>query len=166
MDVVELRTVGNRMRSSFVGLVTLACVLGCGFVSHAAFPQFIMFYGKQWTRPILVTEPPEIENLMAPVAQRLPVTLEDLRDRPYIEFALFWGLPWKQDIDRGDSLADVRPEDVDRDSEWEYTPHHGRFYPPSGPDDALVYIQKFGIGIATKDTLRVLAKHGVIAPRR
>ena len=100
--------------------------------AQAAFPSIIMLYGEPLERPLFITQYIEgIEFLFAGYdkGQSPIVTVADLKDRPFLKVAIFWGGGWyKKYVVDGEPLSTLRPEDANQ---------HGRLYLPTATEPAV-----------------------------
>jgi hypothetical protein len=116
------RTVGAS--SLGVGAIVLASVVNLS----AAAPRLILVSGALLERPVLIEDWDDNMRIMAAVNSRTVAESESLENRPFYEFALFWGAEWVQYVNEGRPVAALKPEQATQ---------HARFYPAVGAAPAL-----------------------------
>ncbi len=97
--------------------------------ANAAAPRLIMVYGSPLTKPVILRNWRENLEFMSSITQQSSVTSEELRRRPYLKLALFWGPEWVQYVEEGKPIDKLRPEQGNQ---------QGRFYPAVGPASPVV----------------------------
>jgi hypothetical protein len=94
---------------------------------------------------------------MLSISEMASVNDADLRERPYVEMAYFWGREWAPDRIERSHTAKVEPQQANQ---------HGRFYPAYGNAEALVTFDPVpGSGPSkrriTEEGLVILTKYGI-----
>ena len=97
----------QRTRLFLVILVLAGIVLATP--AEAAAPRLVMIYGKQLPKPIILADWQENMRLMAAITEQARVTPEELKRRPYLKLAFFWGLEWVRYVDQGKPIDKLRP---------------------------------------------------------
>jgi hypothetical protein len=115
-------------RTAVGSLGAVAIVLASVVNLSAAAPRIILVSGPLLERPILIQDWNDNMRIMGGVNNRAGAASEAPADRPYYEFALFWGMEWVQYINEGRPVAALRPEQATQ---------HARFYPAVGAAPAL-----------------------------
>lgn len=116
----SMRTIAATMMTVLAMLVLQTLPL------QALGPTVFMFYGGVLKKPVIVSGP-DVE-VFGDVTRRSTITPEDLGNRAYVNVALFWG-PARDPALNGTPVASLTPEMA-----WQ----HGRFYPPSGAQPAVL----------------------------
>lgn len=132
-------------------VIVIAVLLGAGVVAvpaQAAAPRYILVSGPGLQPPATLGN--WMENLAFVTsllhARRPTPGWQD--KRPRYDLALFWGVPTKP--------VPTRPNEANQ---------HGWFFPAIGGRRAIVKLRVSGEDfprVATPETLRILARHGVL----
>ena len=106
------------------GLVTIAAI--CLVQSVAAIsPVVIMFYGEPLTVPVFVTAVRFFHNYENPTT----ITVADMKERPYLKVAMFWGPEYEKYAVDPSLLPELRAEKAGQ---------HARLYLSSGSDPIVL----------------------------
>jgi hypothetical protein len=130
--------------------VLTAGLLATGVVAtaaEAAAPRYILVSGPGLERPATLDNWSENLAFVTSLLHAGPPTSAWRVDRPRYELALFWGVPA--------TPAPTRPSQANQ---------RGWFYPAIGDRRAVVKLRVGGQDrprVATRETLRILARHGV-----
>src|SRR5688500_14764444 len=131
-------------------LILIAVLLAAGVVvvpAQAAAPRYILVSGPGLQRPATLGNWTENHTFLTSLLRARRPMPGWRGDRPRYELALFWGVPAKP--------VPTRPTDANQ---------HGWFYPAIGGRRAVVTLRISGENsprVATAETLRILARHGV-----
>jgi hypothetical protein len=79
-----------------------------------------MVYGPPLTQPVFLADLQENEILMLAATDNAAIFGDQLKGRPYLRLAFFWGPEWAQYVEAGKPLSALRPEQGNQ---------QGRFYP-------------------------------------
>lgn len=141
------------LTSMFALLVALV------FVSPAAAaaPWFIMVYGASLPRPVILKDWQENLEFMLASTEEAKVTVTELRGRPYLELAFFWGPEWAQYVKEGKPVDALRQEQANQ---------HARLYLPIGSKRPILAFDNIpGPGSLTRwvepKAFDILARHGI-----
>ena len=141
---------------------------------EAAAPTFVMFYGNILPKPIVVAAGNEklfdrqglvsVDGKVVDLSRTNDFLLDDLKDRPYLDLALFWGSEWVHYREEGKPLDQLKPEDAERTLPPPNS--RGRFYPACGDRQAGIYLysgvnEGYTIKRLSDDALKLLDGHGV-----
>src|SRR6185295_18299053 len=97
----------------------------------------LMIYGETAARPIVVDDALGIVKIFDAGAD---FEKSSLKDRPYLNLALFWGQDWNKYIDTG-KLDQLRPEDVKHLSgPTDDVPIRGKLYQSCGDAPAVIHL--------------------------
>ena len=135
----------------FTGTVFAKC-------ADAAAPRLIMVYGSPLTKPVILSNWRENLEFMSSITQESSVTPEELRRRPYVKLALFWGPEWAQYVEEGKPIDRLRPEQANQ---------QGRFYPAVGRAGPVVTLDMppGSVGPSWRQVreagIRILLKYGI-----
>jgi hypothetical protein len=153
-----------RTKSSFLllGAAALACLLPVRVLTFAA-PDIILFHGPPLAKPVITTGFERNSVLMHAITQPVSISRDTLKDRPFVEVAMFWGLDWHQYLVQGKRLDGLKPDQANQ---------HGRIYLATADAPALFVFDDTGqfgrsaamVGLVrwiTDDGLAMLKKHGV-----
>src|SRR5713226_4809934 len=88
-------------RGNFILGVALFTGIVFAKYADAAAPRLIMVYGSPLTKPVVLSDWRENLEFMASITQQSSVTPEELRRRPYLKLALFWGPEWARYVEEG-----------------------------------------------------------------
>ncbi len=139
------------MKSALVRISTLIGVLlAAGVVAvpaQAAAPRYILVSGPGLQRPATLGDWTENLAFVTSLLHARRPTSGWRDNRPRYQLALFWGVPAKP--------VPTRPSAANQ---------HGWFYPATGGRRAVVELRVSGEDfprVATAETLRILARHGV-----
>jgi len=139
------------MKSALVRISTLIVVLlAAGVVAvpaQAAAPRYILVSGPGLQRPATLGDWTENLAFVTSLLHARRPTSGWRDNRPRYQLALFWGVPAKP--------VPTRPSEASQ---------HGWFYPATGARRAVVKLRVSGEDfprVATPDTLRILARHGI-----
>src|SRR5437016_5038068 len=88
--------------------------------SVTAGPRFIMFYGPPNQTPVVLDDWRENMQLMLALNDAPGVEVGELRDRPSLKVAMFWGPEWERFVESRRPLSELDPLNADQ---------FGRFYP-------------------------------------
>jgi hypothetical protein len=142
--------------------------------TQAAGPIFVMVYGNLLSKPIIIDAGNEklferqglvsIDGKVVDVSYTDDFALDDLKDRPYLDLALFWGSEWVQYHKDGKPLDQLKPEDAERTLPPPNS--RGRFYPACGDRQAGIYLYtgisaRYTIKRLSDDALKLLDGQGV-----
>jgi hypothetical protein len=136
-------------------LILSAALLAAGVVAvpaQAAAPRYILVSGPGLQRPATLADWTENLAFLTSLLQARRPTSGWRGNRTRYDLALFWGVPAKP--------VPTRPNEANQ---------HGWFYPATGGRRAVVEIRVSGEDfprVATPETLRILARHGVLWPGR
>ena len=108
-------------------------------VEPLAAPSVIVFTGKPLKSPVVLTDWSENLSLMLGLERPAVVANDELRDRPRLEIAMYWGDAWNRFAATPESLA-LLPR--------VHQPQSGQYYPadrpldahPRGPPSAIILI--------------------------
>ena len=127
-----------RSRSWLTALMAAAVVVGLSQSERTAGagllrlgPTAMLFYGGSLKTPITVTG--QDVDAFGDVMRRSVITAASLGARSYVNVAMFWG-PARDPANNGTPIASLTPEMA-----WQ----HGRFYPPSGSQPAVLLTTQF-----------------------
>jgi hypothetical protein len=140
--------------------LVVALFTGIVFAKYAdaAAPRLIMVYGSPLTKPVILSNWRENLEFMASITQQSSVTPEELRRRPYLKLALFWGPEWAEYVEEGKPIDKLRPEQGNQ---------QGRFYPAVGHASPVVTLDMPAGSVGPswrevrKEGIRVLLKYGI-----
>src|SRR5262245_39344839 len=108
----DLRTLAFTKHNRLLFAAFLLSFAGVAFNLDAAVPRLLMIHGALLREPVLLSGWKEIHLLFyAPKPQSRSIPFEELRNRPFFELALFWGLDWVRYVEEGKPLKKLRPED-------------------------------------------------------
>jgi hypothetical protein len=84
-----------------------------------------------------------------------------LKDRPYLNLALFWGTEWNQYVAEGKPLNQIKPEQAESTAPigMNVSAAHGKFYPACADQPAVIWLNT--IKRANDDALKLLSSFGV-----
>jgi hypothetical protein len=119
---------------------------------EAAAPRLLIVHGKPLKKPVLLSDGREIFKLITMSTESAGITSKELKDRSYMELALFWGPDWVRYVDEGKPLDKLTPEDANQ---------HGWFYPASAEAEAVIWINGSSINRVSEEGLKILAQHGI-----
>jgi hypothetical protein len=126
---------GSRAFVAAVAVVAaIGLSLGEGTASarrHRLGPTVMMFYGGALKAPVTVSG--QDVDAFGDFMRKSTVTVADLGTRPFMNVALFWG-SLRDPANNGTPIARLTPEMA-----WQ----HGRFYPPSGAQPAVLLTTQF-----------------------
>ncbi len=133
---------------------------GIVFAKHAdaAAPRLIMVYGSPLRKPVILGNWRENLEFMSSITQQSSVTPEELRRRPYLRLALFWGPEWAQYVEEGKPIDKLRPEQANQ---------QGRFYPAVGHASPVVTLDMppGSVGPSWRQVreggIRILLRYGI-----
>ncbi len=131
-------------------VIPIAVLLGAGVVAvpaQAAAPRYILVSGPGLHRPATLGNWTENLAFVTSLLHARRPTSGWQENRPRYDLALFWGVPTKP--------VPTRPNEANQ---------HGSFYPATGGRRAVVKLRVSGKDfprVATPETLRILARHGV-----
>jgi hypothetical protein len=130
-----------------------------------------MVYGPLLSKPIVIDDwvgieekiywgqgITEINGKVVDLSKTNDLDPGDLKGRPYLDLALFWGTEWKRYVDEGKPLNEIMPEQAEL-STPNASAAHGRFYPACGDKRAVLWL--YTIKLATDDGLNLFSKFGV-----
>lgn len=136
------------------GVVLLVLVTGTT-PALAAGPRVMLVYGPPLAQPVILHDWAENMRLMLAVGEDATATSGELRRRPFLGVALFWGMPWVQYAQHGKPLAALRPEQANQCAR--FYPAYGRarplwvFHGIPGPNTSLIrWVSPTGIAILTR----------------
>jgi hypothetical protein len=130
--------------------ILIAVVLVAGMVAvsaRAAAPRYILVSGPGLQRPATLGNWTENLTFLTSLLHAGRPTSGWQHNRPRYDLALLWGVPAKP--------VPTRPSEASQ---------HGWFYPATGGRRAVVKMRVSGKDfprVATPETLRILARHGV-----
>jgi hypothetical protein len=150
--------ISKTYRTALVASAVLIALLSSTTPVLAAAPRVMLVYGPPLTRPVMLQNWDENLRLMQAVTEDATATSRELKHRPFLSVALFWGMYWGQYLQHGKPLAVFRPERANQCA-WFY-PAYGRARPlwvfRSVPVASVLLIRRVSpTGIA------ILARHGV-----
>jgi hypothetical protein len=131
-------------------LVPIAALLAAGVVAvpaQAAAPRYILVSGPELQRPATLGNWTENLAFVTSLLHARRPTQGWRDNRPRYDLAFFWGVPA--------TPIPTRPNEANQ---------HGWFYPATGGRRAVVKMRVSGKDfprVATPETLRILARHGV-----
>jgi hypothetical protein len=143
-------------RLSILVFSAILGVFGCLSADGAA-PWFLMFHGNPLQKRIVLSDRYDNQRLMVAITEQARITDDELKDRPYIRMAYFWGPEWVPSTNR--TAADkLKPEEGNQ---------HGRFYPAYGNAEAIVTFDNIpGSGPGKRrisaDGLKILSKYQIV----
>ncbi len=114
-------------RTALVAGVVLLALLPSTTPALAAAPRVMLVYGPPLTRSIILQDWDENLRLMQAVAEDAAATSQELKQRPFLSVALFWGMSWGQYLQQGKPLAVFRPERANQCAR--FYPAYGRAHP-------------------------------------
>lgn len=170
---------GTIQRRGILFSIALLALLVSMTRTEAVAPRLVMVYGNPLPKPIVIDANTEklferqglvsIDGKIVDLSHTNDFAPDDMKNRPYLTLALFWGSEWVRYVQEGKPLDQLRPEDAERTTP---TPaSRGKFYPACGdrsaaislytgispagytfkrlPDDALKVLEGFGVPIRT-----------------
>lgn len=72
--------------------------------AEAAWPRLLLVYGPPLTRPVVLADSQENETLMLAATDTATISGDQLKGRPYVRLAFFWGPEWAQYVSRAASI--------------------------------------------------------------
>ncbi len=165
-----MRTLKWDARSAVIavgGLAVLSLGLrgaAAGPVSAPVFaaPWAIIFHGTMLRAPVTLADWHENHRfLLATPAPGTATAWAGLRERPYVEIALFWGPEWKHLAGSPDAVARLRPEQANQRA-W--------FFPARGAAPAVIaydppvigaFAPSLQVRVVEHDGLELLTQRGV-----
>lgn len=133
--------------------------------SHSAAlaaPWAIIAHGRLLQEPIIMADWHENQRLMlATPGLGMPTNLRALRDRPYVDLALFWGAAWAHLSHSPDAAAQLRPDQGNQRA-WLFpatreSPAVMVYDPPA----AVELSQRLLTRTVQADGIAMLSQHGV-----
>jgi hypothetical protein len=149
-------------------------IAGWVTVSEAAAPRLVMVYGSLLDKPAVIDDWIGIEEKLywcqglcsvdgkvTDGRQKNDIEPADLKGRPYLDLALFWGTPWVQYVNDGKPLGNIKAEDAEATlgQGMQSSAAHGKFYPACGDLPAVIWL--YTIKRVNEDGLKLLSKFGV-----
>ena len=141
-----------------VAALALLVVATSTTAAIAAGPRVILVYGPPLAKPIVLYNWAENEQLMGAAADAATIKPAELKGRPYLNMALFWGSGWGQYVKHSKPLGVLRPDHANQCV---------RFYPAYGAASPLMVFDSI-LGPYTSLThvvrpegIAILARHGV-----
>lgn len=135
-----------RRKTGVLAVVCASIVWGTSV--DAAFPRLVMVSGGTLTSPVVLTDWAETAELMKHLGPSKPLAVEQLEGRPFLQVSLFWGPRWKQFMDDGRPIAELRHQDANE---------FGRLYPAVGNRPAVLVLtgapRAFDANVAPPTTL-------------
>ena len=141
---------GYRTKLTVVVLMLLAVAAVCPV--EAAAPRLLIVHGKPLKKPVLLSDWGEIFKLITTSTESAGITSKELKDRPRMELAFFWGPDWVRYVDEGNRLDKLRPEDANQ---------NGWFYPAFADAEAVIWTNGSSISRVSEEGLKILARHGI-----
>jgi hypothetical protein len=127
----------------------LLIVLVSSSALQAAAPRLLIIYGNSLREPVLLQDWGEIFKMFTSTPAETGLSL---KDRPFLEIAMFWGPEWSDYVNKGKPLDKIRPQDANQ---------QGRFYPAFGDSPALISFGPTVKRIAL-ESLQFLDRSGVL----
>ena len=131
-----------RRKAILLSLCLLA-VLAAHTTTEAAAPRLVMVYGTLLPKPIVIDDWQGIgdklywgqglvskDGKIVDLRHTNDFEPSDLKDRPYLDLALFWGSEWVRYVEDGKPLDRLKPDDAERSLPGPAS--RGRFYPACG----------------------------------
>jgi hypothetical protein len=122
-----------------------------------AAPEIMIFHGRGLAKPVAIASWQENQTILVSGERRINVdqsagrSVTPLRQRPYLEIALFWGTGWRQLAQSRGALDSLSPSRADQRGRY-YPRHHG----------AAAQIVLNGVPRVLSDSaLAILRRHGV-----
>lgn len=148
------------MRTVLAALLAVVALLASSDSAHAAAPRFIIVHGPLLDEPVLLDDWEENAALMLAMSEPVQIEVEQLEERRYLDFAMFWGPDWLEYPRGAEALARLSPEQANQ---------HGRFYPVVRSlqpalfvlEDASDISGRLWLRVVEPRALAILEAHGV-----
>ena len=120
-------------------------------------PRILIIHGALLKRQVILSDWYENQQLMNAVSEAIDVTDSDLRGRPYVKLAFFWGPAWVRYVEEGKNPARLKLSQANQ---------LGRYYPAFGKAEAVWKFEYIpGPGSLTRRVdatgIRILQSHGI-----
>lgn len=143
-------------KSAFLLLSSVAVVsfLSVRMPALAA-PEIILFHGSALSKPIITTGWEHNAVLMEAVTQVTSVSEDALKNRPFIDVAMFWGPDWYQYLVARKPVDVLKPEQANQ---------HARIYPATATAPALFVFDDhgpFGQSVIRTGRARAITANGL-----
>lgn len=132
-------------------LAILILAVSATTVSAAA-PQIMLFKGSLLDRPVAMADWKENHTVMASLSEEGTAKDEVLKDRQYIDVALFWGPKWLEYKANGGSVSGLTPEQANQQA---------RLYVARGGSAPILVFEGKVPRYVGPEGVRVLEQHGL-----
>ena len=125
-----MRSSGGRIRNriSQLWLLGLALVAASVVSVAMAAPRIIRIEGQPLTRPVVLSQWSENEELVHAMFDVASVLPGRFAGRSCLKFSFFWATKWNAYVDAGKPVSELKAEEAEQ---------HGCFYPAVGDEPAV-----------------------------
>ena len=141
-----------QFRKSLIPTSVLFVIIASAATANAAAPHIIIFYAEAVSKPLILAGSENLE-FMVSIDQESTILPEELKGRPFLKVAFFWGPKWLKYMAEGKPLEQLKAEDAEQ---------RGRYYPATEEsEEAMIIMDLLPPYLANQTRQRQVSEKGI-----